>query len=237
MNIMHLKYAVEIAQTGSLNKAAENLYMGQPNLSRAIKELEASLGITIFDRSTKGMVPTPEGEEFLQYAKKILTQIDEVEAIYKAGVTRKQRFSISVPRSSYISEAFRQFTKSLSKSLPLEFLYRETSTMQTIQGVLESEYKLGIIRCIETYDKYFKNILEEKGLSYELISEFTDVLIMSKQHPMALKDNICSSDLQAYVEIAYADPDIPSLPLSTSKKKIFPAILINEYSFLNVQAN
>ena len=81
MNILHLKYAVEIAKTGSLNKAAENLYMGQPNLSRAIKELESSLGITIFDRSAKGMVATAEGEEFLQYARKILAQIDAVEAI------------------------------------------------------------------------------------------------------------------------------------------------------------
>ena len=62
MNILHLKYAAEIAKTGSLNKAAENLYMGQPNLSRAIKELESSLGITIFRRSSKGMVATPEGE-------------------------------------------------------------------------------------------------------------------------------------------------------------------------------
>ena len=76
MNIVHLKYAVEIARTGSLNKAAENLYMAQPNLSRAIKELEADLGIAIFERSSRGMVATPDGEEFLRYAKKILEQVD-----------------------------------------------------------------------------------------------------------------------------------------------------------------
>ena len=66
MNILHLKYAVEIAKTGSLNKAAENLYMGQPNLSRAIRELEGSLGITIFERTPRGMRTTPDGEEILQ---------------------------------------------------------------------------------------------------------------------------------------------------------------------------
>ena len=71
MNILHMKYAVEISKTGSINKAAEVLYVAQPNLSRAIKELEADLGITIFDRSAKGMVPTIEGREFLSYAKQI----------------------------------------------------------------------------------------------------------------------------------------------------------------------
>ena len=79
MNILHLKYAVEIAKTGSLNKAAENLYMGQPNLSRAIRELETSLGITIFERTSRGMIVTADGEEFLQYARRILAQIDEME--------------------------------------------------------------------------------------------------------------------------------------------------------------
>ena len=85
MNLVHLKYAVEVAKTKSISKAAENLYMGQPNLSRAIKELEDSLGITIFSRTTKGISVTPDGEEFLQYAKRILAQVDEVEEVYRNG--------------------------------------------------------------------------------------------------------------------------------------------------------
>ena len=72
MNLVHLKYAVEVAETGSINKASEKLYVSQPNLSRAIKELEASLGVTIFDRSAKGMVLTPDGEVFVRYARSIL---------------------------------------------------------------------------------------------------------------------------------------------------------------------
>ena len=78
MNILYLKYAVEVAKTKSISRAAENLYMGQPNLSRAIKELEESLGITIFARSPQGVKTTPEGEEFLSYAKNILRQIDGI---------------------------------------------------------------------------------------------------------------------------------------------------------------
>ena len=76
MNILHLKYAVEIAKTKSISRAAENLYMGQPNLSRAIKELEDNLNITIFNRNSKGITITPEGEEFLQYARRIISQAD-----------------------------------------------------------------------------------------------------------------------------------------------------------------
>ena len=164
MNILHLKYAVEIAKTGSLNKAAENLYMGQPNLSRAIKELESSLGITIFDRSAKGMVATAEGEEFLQYARKILAQIDAVEAIYKTGVPVKRKFSISVPRASYIAEAFTQFSKQVDGDGSAELFYKETNSSRAIKNILEADYKLGIIRYAESYDKYFKDMIEEKGL-------------------------------------------------------------------------
>ena len=75
-NILHLKYALEIAKTHSISKAAENLYMGQPNLSRAIKELEDSIGAVIFERSAKGIIVTEDGEKFLQYARRILAQVD-----------------------------------------------------------------------------------------------------------------------------------------------------------------
>ena len=108
MNILHVKYAVEVAKHGSLSKASEILLVAQPNISRSIKELEADLGITIFTRSAKGMVLTPEGEEFIGYAKSILKQIDEVDMLYKHGAPKKQKFSISVPRACYISEADRK---------------------------------------------------------------------------------------------------------------------------------
>ena len=75
MNLLHMKYAVEIANAGSINKAAERLYVGQPNLSRAVKELETSLGVAIFDRTSKGMFLTPDGEVFIRSAKNILKQL------------------------------------------------------------------------------------------------------------------------------------------------------------------
>ena len=123
MNILHMKYAVEVAKCGSINKAAEILLMNQPNLSRAIKELEASLGVEIFSRSAKGMVVTPEGETFLRYATSILKQVDEVEGLFKKSTTDKKKFSISVPRSSYISDAFANFAHSVNKLSDAEIFY------------------------------------------------------------------------------------------------------------------
>lgn len=221
MNILHLKYAVETAKAGSLSKAAEALYMNQPNLSRAIKDLETSLGITIFERSSKGIGVTPEGEEFLGYARKILRQIDEVEAIYKSSTVARQRFSISVPRSSYISEAFAQFSKELTGERA-EIFYKETNAMRVIRNILSSDYKLGILRYAINYDKYFKEMLDEKGLTGELVTEFRYVLVMNRQHPLAQKESIAMADLKPYIEIAHADPYVPSLPMSEVKKEELP---------------
>lgn len=221
MNILHMKYAVEVAKLGSLNKAAETLIVAQPNISRSIKELEADLGITIFSRSSKGMVLTPEGEEFIAYAQSILKQIDEVEMIYKNGGASKQKFSICVPRACYISEAFANFSKSINTD-PAELFYKETNSQRTIKNVLEEDYKLGIIRYAENYDKYFKSMLEEKGLSYEIIAEFSYLLIMNKSHPLADKDPVELKDLTPYIEIAHADPYVPSLPLSAVAREELP---------------
>lgn len=222
MQIIHLKYAVEVAKTGSINKAAENLYIGQPNLSRAIKELEKSLGITIFVRSARGMSVTPEGNEFIGYAQKILTEVDSLEAMYKNGIRHKQKFSISVPRACYISEAFAVFSKLIDKNNPAELFYNETNAMHAVKNILENDYSLGIVRYAEDYEKHFLNFLEEKGLFHEVVTEFTYVLIMSREHPLAGCENIRYEQLKPFVEITHADPFVPSIPASAVKKAELP---------------
>lgn len=221
MNLLHVKYALTVAKTGSLSKASEELLIAVPNISRSIKELEADLNITIFERTTKGMQLTLEGEEFLGFAKGILEQIDQVENYYKHGAPQKQKFSISVPRACYISEAFSQFSKSLTKDAA-EIFYKETNSQRTIHNILKHDYKLGIIRYAENYDKYFKTMLEEKGLCYELVTEFSYSLIMSADSPLAQKEDITFDDLTEYIEIAHADPYVPSMPLSKVVKEELP---------------
>lgn len=221
MNLLHMKHAVEVARAGSLSKAAEVLMIAAPNVSRSIKELESDLGITIFDRTQNGMKITPDGEEFINFAKGILGQIDEVERLYKNGSPKKQKFSISVPRACYISDAFARFSRSITKDAA-EIFYRETNSQRTISNMLEHDYKLGIIRYAENYDRYFKDMLEDKGFQYELVTEFTYSLIMSAENPLAKKSAITFDDLTDYIEIAHADPYVPSMPLSKVVKEELP---------------
>jgi hypothetical protein len=106
-----------------------------------------------------------------------------------------------------------EFSKRIGDT-PVEIYYKETNSKKTIRKLLENEYKLGIIRYAESYDKYYKDMLEEKGLAYELVSEFSYVLIMSEENPLAHKETITYEDLSEYIEIAHADPYVPSLSMS-----------------------
>lgn len=218
MNILHLKYAVEVAKTQSISKAAENLYMGQPNLSRAIKELEESLGITIFKRTSKGITTTPDGDEFLRRARRIVSQVDEVEEIYRNGKTRKQAFSICVPRASYFSVAMAEFSKHISLDEPAEIFYKETNSMRTITNVTRGDFNLGIVRYQAAFEKYFVEMFGEKKLEYDTVAEFTYSMAVRKDSPLATKENISIEDLKDYIEITHGDPYVPSLPLIDVKK-------------------
>lgn len=218
MNILHLKYAVEVAKTQSISKAAENLYMGQPNLSRAIKELEESLGITIFKRTSKGITTTPDGDEFLRRARRIVSQVEEVEDIYRNGKMRKQTFSVCVPRASYFSLAMAEFSKHIALDEPAEIFYKETNSMRTITNVTRGDFNLGIVRYQAGFERYFLDMFKEKKLTYETISEFSYVLAVKKDSPLATKENFSMEDLKDYIEITHGDPYVPSLPLIDVKK-------------------
>ena len=165
------------------------------------------------------MVVTPEGETFLRYATSILKQVDEVEGLFKKSTTDKKKFSISVPRSSYISDAFANFAQSVNKLSDAEIFYKETNSRRTIKNVTENEFKLGIVRYAEHFDKFYKNLFEEKGLSYELITDFSYVLAMNKECPLVDKEIVTFSDLKNYIEIAHADPFVPSLSMAAVKKE------------------
>ena len=157
----------------------------------------------------------------MNFAKGILNQIESVEKYYKYGAPNKQKFSISVPRASYISEAFAEFSRMLTKD-SAEIFYKETNSQRTIHNMLNHDYKLGIIRYAENYDKYFKSMLDEKGFVYELVTEFSYSLIMSADNPLAQKGEITFDDLTDYIEIAHADPFVPSMPLSKVVKEELP---------------
>ncbi len=220
MNILHLKYAIVVAEVGSISKAAEKLYIAQPNISRAIRELETELEITIFERSSKGILITPDGELLISYGKKILQQLDELEHTFK-DQTHKSVFSISVPRVSYISKAFVEFSMEIKNMKNVDLFYKETNAYRVINNVLNDDYKLGIIRYSLNYDHYFKELLEKKELRFELINQFKYVIICSENSKLAKLNKISLIDLRDYIEIAHADPYVPSLPISEITKNEF----------------
>ena len=165
MNTLHFKYALEVERTGSITQAADNLFMAQPNLSKAIKELEDTLGIPIFKRTSKGMVPTEKGAEFLVYARNILAQISEMEALYSSDKKEKQRFNIVIPRGSYISTAFTKFVSELNSEIEIDVDVKETNSIQAISDVANGDYNIGIIRYQTIHEKYFLDFLLSKELS------------------------------------------------------------------------
>lgn len=214
-NIQQLRYAVEVGKTGSISRAAENLYMGQPHLSKAIRELEEDMNIVIFTRTTKGVKTTPQGQRFLEYARNILSQVDELEALYKpSGVCR---FSISLPRASYAAAAYADFAAKLDDGEGLDLRYCETNPMQVIKDVSEGRSSLGILRCQTIYEKYFLAALRERGLSEEKLWDFEYMALMSEKHPLAGADEVTFAGLRHYPEIVHDDDSVPAMPVSEAR--------------------
>ena len=212
MNITHLKYAVEIARTGSITQAAENLYMSQPNLSKAIKEFESTLGFAVFKRTSKGIEPTQKGRELIDRARELLAQIDEMDAAFLAKSLSTQSLSVSVPRASYIAHAFTRFINHLDMADGMDIDFCETNSVAAINNVAEGESALGVIRCPKETEKYFFSLLNEKGLSHELLLEYKYRLLFSAKSPLADRPVIRRADLADFIEIVHGDLTVPFLP-------------------------
>ena len=210
MNVLHMRYAIAVAENGSISKASEILRVAQPNLSRSIKELEDELKTQLFDRMPQGMVLTPDGAEFIRQARRILVQFDELEDVYKNRTLVRNRFSLSVPRAGYIADAFVNFLRAADIE-PYEFIYMETNPLQAVNNIIKSDYKLGIIRHAEVYDEYIRIALKRRHINRKLISRFKFVLLISENSKLATMEKIYLKDLADYTEILYADPYVPSL--------------------------
>ena len=209
MNTLHLKYALEIEKSGSISQAAQNLFMAQPNLSKAIKDLENEIGYAIFKRTSSGVIATEKGAEFIYHTKKALEQIEEIEKLAGKRCSESRQFKISIPRGSYIANGFTAFVASLEMTDGMDITINETNTLKTISNVADRGYNMGIIRYQISDEEIFRSRIKSNHLEQETIWEFEYVLVMSKHHPLATKEKICEEDLQNYVKITHADIEIP----------------------------
>lgn len=210
MNIQHLRYAVEVEKTHSITEAAENLYMSQPNLSRGIRELEAALGIAVFDRTPRGIVPTAQGEEFLHYARSILRQFDDMTDRYRTQSRGAGLLRLSVPRSGYIAQAVARFALLADPGLTLD--YKETNALRSIRNVAEDGYDLGIVRYQTDTEPYFAETFQSKGLVARELWTFRYLALLRLDHPAARKPAVTMADLADSIAITQGDVYAPSLP-------------------------
>ncbi|WP_124100529.1 LysR family transcriptional regulator [Ruminococcus sp. Marseille-P6503] len=218
MNLTHLRYMVEVERLGSITKAAAALYMGQPNLSKAIKEMEREVGIPIFKRSAKGVVATEKGKEFLQYAKAILVQMDKMEALYKENPENSVDFQLLLPRASYITYAFTEFLNKVDKTERMDIKFKETNSMDAINAVVECEYNMGIIRYPLNYEAFFISVLEEKNLKAQEIWTYDYVILMSERSPLAGLPDITEEMLGRYIEVLHGDNIVPNISSAYQKR-------------------
>jgi len=205
MNIQQLKYAVEVARTGSITRAAENMFMSQPNLSKAIRELEKSIGFPIFRRTTRGMEMTDKGSVFLDRARGVLAQVSEMEQLYKSSDSSMQLFSISAPQATYIFSAFMAFSASADHTRGMEFHYEEAGTLDAVDNILRGRSGIAIVRYKVTKERDTLRYLDENDIAVSPISEFNYGVLMSSRHPLA-SDTTHNPDLLAdYVQVLNAN--------------------------------
>lgn len=205
MNTLHLKYAIEVEKTGSISKAAENLYMNQPQLSKAIRELEESVGISIFKRSSKGVVPTTKGAEFIMDAKGIIAQMERLEATYNPKKSGAITLDAAVYRCEYISSAFSRFLMRMRDEKKGKITYRETNTTRAIKNVATGENNIGIIKCNADYEQYFLQMLEERELRYEVLWEYDEMVLIAADNPLAKEEVITEDELEDMTELLFGD--------------------------------
>ena len=205
MNLQYIRYALEISRTGSISKAAENLSVAQPNLSRAVKELESQLGIAIFERTRTGMTVTPDGEKLLSAGERILRDVAEMEGMFSEESLPRSALSVSVIRSAYLSHALVSFCTALPDNQRFDVTYKESDLAGVIADVSNGTAALGVIRIPLHFERYYTEKLTQKDLQWETIAEFTPVILAGMGSPLAGKSTVGAEDLSGLCELYSPD--------------------------------
>lgn len=206
MTLQQLRYVIEVAKTGSMNVAAKQLFVSQPSLSMAIRELENDVHISIFERTTKGVVITAEGEEFLGYARQIINQVELLEDKYIEAGQIKKKFGVSAQHYSFAVKAFVEMVKGFDMD-KYEFAIREARTYDVIHDVVTGKSEIGILYTNEFNEKVLNKIFKDNQL--ELIHLFTcqGYAYLWKNHPLAGKKVIALEELQDYPCLSFEQGD------------------------------
>ena len=197
MTLQQLNDVIAIAETGSFNRAADRLYIAQPSLTSAIKELEKELGVILFNRSGKGATLTAEGVNFLPYARSVIMQYENLLGAYGKAGPRRERFAVSTQHYSFAVKAFSLLTRAYDVA-EYEFAIRETRTKQVMDDVAAGRSEIGILYLSDFNRKVITKILSENGLDFYHLIDCRAYVYLWRGHPLASRKSIAFDDLAPY---------------------------------------
>lgn len=213
MRIQQLEYLEKIVEAGSINEAAKRLFLTQPSLSNAVKELENEMGIQIFQRSSGGISLTAEGREFMTYSKQILDQVNLMNERYKNGRQRKQSFSVSAQHYAFVVHAFVELIKSVNAN-EYQFTLRETETQNIFNDLAQFKSELGILYMNGFNQKIMQRLFKENNLVFTPLFVAKPHIFVSRYNPLTSKSSVNLSDLEDYPYLSYEQGEVNSFYFS-----------------------
>ncbi|MBP5495009.1 MAG: LysR family transcriptional regulator [Lachnospiraceae bacterium] len=197
MTLSQLSYVIAVASSSSMNEASKKLFISQPSISATIRELEEEIGINIFIRSNRGISLTPEGEEFVGYAKQVVTQYELIENKYITGGKIKKRFSVSAQHYAFAVDAFAKMVEEFGMD-GYDFAMYETKTYDVIQDVKRFKSEIGILYLNDFNRKIITKLLDENELEFHPLLDCGVYAYMWKKHPLAKKKRVTFDELNSY---------------------------------------
>jgi DNA-binding transcriptional LysR family regulator len=206
MRIQQLEYLETIVKTGSINEAAKQLYLTQPSLSNAIKELESEMGIQILVRSKLGVSLTNEGREFMIYARQVLDQVQLLQGRYEKKTVRKQAFSVSAQHYAFVVHAFVELIKTV-KADEYQFTLRETETKNILSDLTSFKSEIGILYLNSFNRQVLEKLFKEQDLEFTPLFKASPHVFVGRQNPLTKKKKVTLEDLTDYPYLSYEQGD------------------------------
>lgn len=202
MTLQQLRYVTAVADTGAISRAAQKFYVSQPSITAAIRELEEELNLTIFRRTNRGAVLTPEGEEFLGYARQVLAQAELIEERYLGSAPVKHQFCVSAQHYSFAVEAFVVLLKEYGGD-QYDFRIRETQTYEIIEDVARLRSEVGVLYLNHDNETVLRKVIREHDLEFTPLFTAKPHVFVSAASPLAGKARLTLDDLAPYPRLSY----------------------------------
>lgn len=202
MTLQQLKYAVTVAECGTISAAAEKLFISQPSLTTAIRELESEMGVTIFSRTNRGVIVSREGEEFLGYARQILSQAQLLQERFSGREQGEKRFAVSSQHFNFTVMAFSRLVQNF-RGPRYSFHFRETTTYEVLEDVSQLRSEVGILALNEDNERFLRRMFGKLGLEFTELKRVQAELFVSAEHPLAGRRFVTVEDVSPYPCITF----------------------------------